>query len=218
MPCLDHRSDFYWYEMKYKSVTSSFLFWTQLFVRKGSSWNKQFWLAASCFFFHILCLFLRAGKSCLLGSLHAAPQQRRYMHIVFLCEEPEPHNRNMLAACSHPKWLSLWQQLLNSKFREALSTNHERRDARVLCKATVWWPAVAPVADCSRTLGGPCHLGTFCLAWCRKQLSLMLTLSVFFSLLTVNGISSIWSATELDFQSVQSGPQYLCQILNGLIA
>lgn len=72
---------------------------------------------------------------------------------------------------------------------------------------------MAPVADCSRTPRGHCHLwsGTFCSAWRRKQLSLTLALSLFFSVLTVNGISAIWSATGLNSQSAQPGPQYLCQ-------
>lgn len=47
---------------------------------------------------------------------------------IFLWEEPEPHTPNTYTAFSHSKWPLLWQQQLNSKFREAFSTNYERRD------------------------------------------------------------------------------------------
>ena len=47
--------------------------------------------------------------------------------------------------------------------------------------------------------------------WCRKKLSLTLVLSFFFSVLSVSGISAIWSAIELNSQSSQSGPPYLWQ-------
>lgn len=46
---------------------------------------------------------------------------------IFLWEEPEPHTPNMYTAFSHSKWPLLWQQQLNLKFREAFSTNYERR-------------------------------------------------------------------------------------------
>lgn len=52
---------------------------------------------------------------------------------IFLCDKPEPHIPNTFTAFSFSKWLLLWQQLLNSKFKEALSTNYRRRDATALC-------------------------------------------------------------------------------------
>lgn len=68
--------------------------------------------------------------SCLLSCSSAAV----YLHAhIFLCEEPDPHIPNTLAAFSCSKWPSLWQRLLSSKFREALSTNYERRDATAFC-------------------------------------------------------------------------------------
>lgn len=59
-------------------------------------------------------------------QLHSSVRTCRH---IFLWEEPEPHTPNTFTAFSHSKWPLLWQQQLNSKFREAFSTNYERRDA-----------------------------------------------------------------------------------------
>lgn len=103
----------------------------------------------------------------------------------------------------------------------SLTQNLERHLARIMKEemrhwvkpCVVSWSTVAPFTDCFRTPRGPCHLWsvTFCPAQCRKQLSLALALSLFFSVLTVNGLSAIWSATEQNLQSNQPGPQNLCQ-------
>lgn len=102
----------------------------------------------------------------------------------------------------------------------SLTQNLERHLAQIMKEemrqwvkpCMVWWPTVAPLTDCFRTPWGPCHLQsvTFCPAQCRKQLSLALALSLFFPVLTVNGLSAILLATELSLQSTQPGPQYLC--------
>lgn len=97
----------------------------------------------------------------------------------------------------------------------SLTQNLERHLARIMKEemrhwvkpCVVSWSTVAPFTDCFRTPRGPCHLWsvTFCPAQCRKQLSLALALSLFFAVLTVNGLSAIWSnRTEFAVQPAWS--------------
>lgn len=113
-------------EMSVSYHSGSFQFSTQLFA--GASWNKQLQPAPSFSPFHTTCPSLRSDANCLLGSSHAALQCMYMQTCIFIWEEPEPHTPNTHTAFPHSKWPLLWQQQLNTKFREAFSTNYERRD------------------------------------------------------------------------------------------